>query len=204
MKKLITATLTAVLLAACQQGGDSADFEELRADVDSMKLDIYGAEIGTCEESKIFKSIAPYKSSLDGLPSADMDLEAWHKANAERDNVMTTNSGLQYIVVQEGNADDPSPKPTDMVKVQYHGIFPDGKKFDSSYDRGRPSEFQANGVITGWVEALAGMKPCEARTLFVPGHLAYGPAGRPGIPSNATLMFHVQLLGIEKKGLIKK
>jgi len=117
---------------------------------------------------------------------------------------MTTTSGLQYMVVQKGQG-DAKPELTNIVKVNYHGTFRDGEKFDSSYDRGEPIEFPANGVIKGWVEALGDMKTCEARTLYIPGDLAYGPNGRGSIPPNATLVFHVQLLGIKvKKGLIDR
>jgi len=88
------------------------------------------------------------------------------------------------------------PEAGQIVEVNYHGFFPDGKVFDSSYQRGQPIEFPSNGVISGWVEALAGMKPCDAWTIYVPSDLAYGPDGRGSIPPNSTLIFNVQLLGV--------
>jgi len=204
MKKSVVFGLSAIILAACQPASiDNEEVAKLRAEVDAMTMDLYGAEIGTCEEDKILSSMDIYKPSLEGMPGADVEGADWHTANGERDGVMTTQSGLQYTVVQKGQADGAKPAPTDTIKVNYHGIFPDGKKFDSSYDRGEPIEFQANGVIAGWIEGLGDMQPCEARTLYIPGNLAYGPKGRGSIPPNATLVFHVQLLGISKKGLIK-
>lgn len=205
MKKLLMIALSAAALTACQQpAGDNAGVDKLQSDVDTMKLDLYGAKVATCADDKILANTDAYQASLEGLPSADIKGEAWHTANGERDGVMTTPSGLQYTIVQPGQKDGKTPALTDTIKVNYHGIFPNGEKFDSSYDRGEPIEFKANGVIAGWIEGLGGMAACEARTLYVPFNLAYGPKGRGGIPPNATLLFHVQLLGIEKKGLIKK
>ncbi len=202
MKKLAMLSVALLAVTACQPASD-ANIDDLRADVEKMKLDMYGKVIGTCEGSDIYTDTSAYKASLEGLPEATIEGADWHKANSERDGVITTPTGLQYIVVREGKG-DAKPDPTDIIKVNYHGFFKDGEKFDSSYDRGEPIEFPANGVIKGWIEAMGDMKPCEARTLFIPGDLAYGPNGRGSIPPNATLLFNVQLLGIEKKGMMKK
>ena len=101
-------------------------------------------------------------------------------------------------MVQAGLDDGASPIGGEYVTVHYHGYFLDGNVFDSSYDRGETIDFPANGVIPGWVEALQDMKTCEARTLYIPGDLAYGKRGNRGIPPNATLLFNVQLIAVDK------
>jgi len=206
LRKLLALSVIGLAVTACQpQQQSSPDIEDLRADVDSLKADIYGKQLGSCDESKILSGPSDYAATLEGLPDAAIEGVDWHTANGERPNVMSTPSGLQYTIVQDGMADSRSPDPTHIVRVNYHGFFKDGKTFDSSYDRGKDIQFPANGVIKGWVEALTDMKPCEARTLYIPGDLAYGSAGRGGIPADATLIFNVQLLGIkEKAGLIDK
>ena len=109
----------------------------------------------------------------------------------------TTESGLMHIILKEG--DGPSPGPTDKVKVHYTGWLLDGSKFDSSVDRGKPFTFSLQGgVIQGWLEGVAIMKVGEKRKLVIPYELAYGERGRPPkIPPKATLVFDVELLGIE-------
>lgn len=131
--------------------------------------------------------------------AAKANLESGTKfleANKAKPGVITTASGLQYQVITEGKG--ASPKATDTVKVHYLGTLIDGTKFDSSYDRGQPVEFPLNQVIPGWTEALQLMKVGGKNKLFIPANIAYGPQGRPGIPGNSTLIFEVELLGIEK------
>lgn len=89
-----------------------------------------------------------------------------------------------------------SPKPTDKVKVHYTGYLVDGTKFDSSVDRGQPSEFQLNRVVKGWTEGVAGMKVGGKRWLLIPPDLGYGERGTGKIPPSAVLVFEVELLGI--------
>ncbi len=117
--------------------------------------------------------------------------------NGKKEGVVTTESGLQYTVLTEG--DGPIPADTSRVKVHYEGKLLDGKVFDSSIKRGEPTVFGVNQVIKGWTEALKLMKVGSKYKVFIPPELAYGPrgAGRD-IGPNKLLIFEVELLGIEK------
>ncbi|GAB3647526.1 FKBP-type peptidyl-prolyl cis-trans isomerase [Ramlibacter alkalitolerans] len=106
----------------------------------------------------------------------------------------TLPSGVIFESMQAGSG--PSPKATDSVKVHYRGTFTDGKEFDSSYKRGQPISFPLNRVIPCWTEAVQLMKPGGKARLTCPPQTAYGPSGRPGIPPNSTLIFDIELLGI--------
>ena len=111
----------------------------------------------------------------------------------DKEKIVTTQSGLQYEVIKQGEGE--SPKATNTVKAHYSGWTTDGKMFDSSHARGEPSEFPLNRVIKGWTEGLQLMKP-GAKFLFqIPADLGYGAAGSPPkIPGNATLIFLVELV----------
>ena len=115
--------------------------------------------------------------------------------NSQAEGVKTLESGLQYKVLKSG--DGPTPTATDTVKTHYRGKLIDGNEFDSSYSRNEPATFPVNGVIRGWTEALQLMKVGDQWQLVIPSDLAYGPRGRPGIPPHATLIFELELLGIE-------
>ena len=116
--------------------------------------------------------------------------------NAKKEGVVTTPSGLQYKVLDEGFG--PRPKATETVKVHYKGTLIDGTQFDSSYDRGEPISFPLNGVIRGWTEGVQLMPVGAKYEFYIPYNLAYGEKGAGGvIPPYATLVFVVELLGIE-------
>lgn len=117
------------------------------------------------------------------------------KTNGEREGVVTTESGLQYEVLQTGNGD--SPTADSVVKTHYHGTLIDGTVFDSSVDRGQPVEFAVDQVIPGWTEALQLMKVGDKWRLYVPAELGYGEySPGPSIPPNSTLVFDVELVDI--------
>ncbi len=121
--------------------------------------------------------------------------EAFLAENKTKEGVMTTESGLQYQVIKEG--DGPKPNENDSVTVHYKGTLLDGTEFDSSYTRGRPAKFPVKGVIAGWTEALQLMPVGSTYRLFVPANLAYGEqGGGRKIAPNSTLIFEVELLEI--------
>jgi FKBP-type peptidyl-prolyl cis-trans isomerase FkpA len=117
-------------------------------------------------------------------------------ANKTQKGVITTPSGLQYMVLREGNGQ--RPMPTSRVRVNYEGKLLDGTVFDSSYQRGQPAEFPLNGVIAGWTEGVSLMPVGAKYRFWIPSNLAYGPQGAPGgtIGPDATLTFDVELMGI--------
>lgn len=122
--------------------------------------------------------------------------EAFLAANKTKDGVKTTATGLQYKVIKEGTG--PMPKATDTVSAHYRGTLINGKEFDSSYKRNEPLKFPVTRVIPGWTEALQLMKVGSKYQLFVPSNLAYAENGAgPDIGPNTTLIFDVELLGIE-------
>jgi len=121
--------------------------------------------------------------------------------NAKKPGVKTTESGLQYLVVEEGKGDTPAA--TDVVRTHYRGTLIDGTEFDSSYARGEPAEFPVNRVIPGWTEALQLMQVGDKWKLFIPSELAYGERGAGAdIPPNSTLIFDIELLDIVKDNSI--
>jgi FKBP-type peptidyl-prolyl cis-trans isomerase FklB len=139
-----------------------------------------------------FKTIQEKKQVEGRQEAAD-----FFTKNGQRSGVVTLASGLQYEVIKEGNGDKPSA--TDRVQCHYHGSLIDGTVFDSSVQRGEPAVFPVNGVIQGWVEALQLMPVGSKWRLFVPSDLAYGSHGAGAeIGPDATLIFEVELLGIEK------
>ena len=117
--------------------------------------------------------------------------------NAQRENVIVTESGLQYEILYAGIG--ATPLAEDIVVVDYRGVYIDGKEFDSSYQRGEPVEFSVNGIIPGWTEALLMMQEGAKWRLYIPADLAYGAQGAPPvIEPFTTLVFEIELKAIQK------
>jgi len=121
---------------------------------------------------------------------------AW---NGARRGWTTTASGLQYRLEGRAHPEGRQPVETDTVSVNYEGTFIDGRKFDSSYDRGEPAEFPLNRVIKGWTEGVALMHVGETFYFAIPASLGYGErwVGGGELPPNSTLLFKVELLEVK-------
>ena len=112
--------------------------------------------------------------------------------------MVETESGIQYTIIESGNANGPHPNATDTVVVHYEGRLVNGKVFDSSIARDVPATFPLNGVIPGWTEGLQLMRPGDKWEFVLPPELAYGERGAGGdIGPNATLIFTVELIEIK-------
>ncbi len=171
-----TAGLKAVLTGAKPE----IPFEEA-----ASLLDKYFAEIEEKQRSEAAAMGAAMKK----------EGEEFLAANAKKEGVKVLPSGLQYKVITEGKGRKPGR--TDKVKCHYLGTFPDGTKFDSSYDRGEPAVFGVNQVIAGWTEALQLMGEGSKWELYIPYNLGYGEHGAPGaIPPYSTLVFTVELIEV--------
>ena len=123
------------------------------------------------------------------------DGERFLAENAKKEGVTVLPSGLQYMVLKEGEGK--KPKATDKVKCHYEGTLPNGTVFDSSYRRGEPAVFPLNGVIAGWTEGVQLMAEGAKYRFFIPYHLAYGERGAgQSIPPYAALVFDVELIEV--------
>ena len=139
----------------------------------------------------------------NGNADASADAEAraeaaayFLKSNARAEGVKTTESGLQYKVLQSGPADGVQPDSNDLIRLEYEGSLTNGDVFDSSFERGMPVVMSPQNLVPGWIEALQMMRPGDEWMLYVPPELGYGEVGRPGIPPNSVLVFRVKMLAV--------
>ncbi len=184
-----------------QQIGKNLKAQNIEIDAKTLAASLVDATAGKSEmtDEQIQKAMTKIqelsmkKQQEEGENNKKKSAEFLEK-NKTATGVKVTASGLQYSVIKEG--DGLIPKKEDKVKCHYTGTLIDGTKFDSSVDRGQPAEFPVSGVIPGWTEALQMMKVGSKHKLFISPELAYGPAGRPGIPPNSALIFEVELLEI--------
>ena len=153
-------------------------------------------------EDEVSAAFAENQKVLDAKNATGPDKENLEKGlaflaeNAKKEGVKTTASGLQYEVIKE--AEGPKPKATDTVSVHYHGTLIDGKVFDSSVERGEPTQFPLNRVIPGWTEGVQLMSKGSKYRFFIPYDLAYGDRGAGAdIKPYSALVFEVELLEIQ-------
>ena len=176
---------TDVLLAALK---DSLEGKEPRLPVKEAAAIIQAFVKKQSEDKAAEQQIAGEQNKAEGLK--------FLAENGKKSGVTTTASGLQYEVITKG--DGAKPKATDKVKVHYRGTLLNGTEFDSSYKRGEPISFPLNGVIAGWTEGVQLMNVGSKFKFAIPSELAYGDRGAgPQIGPNNTLIFEVELLGIE-------
>ncbi len=162
-------------------------------DATFMMYDVVLTEVKTQQE---------YQEERQKVRERESEVEAFMKDIAAKyvagdldDQLQTTDSGLKYIIHEEG--DGPVPETGSSVSVHYYGMLTNGTMFDNSYRRGDPITFPvgAGRVITGWDEGIGMLKKGSAATLFIPSELGYGETGSPPtIPPNSELIFYVELL----------
>lgn len=182
-----------------QQGGDmdlDSVIEAIRASYNGTELAMTPEEAASVREAFIAKRRAEAeqeRQSMGSINSAEGD--KFLLENRVKEGVEVTDSGLQYKVIVMGDGDKPAA--TDTVTVHYRGTLLNGEEFDSSYSRNEPTTFQLNQVIPGWTEGVQLMPVGSKFQFFIPPDLAYGPNGGGPIGPNATLIFEVELLGVE-------
>jgi len=173
--------------------------EKLNVDVVAKAIDDYmNGTTRVIPEKECQEMFMSYMKGVNEAKTAGAKSNglAYLAENSKKPGVTITSTGLQYEVMKRGTG--PKPTASDKVKTHYHGMLTDGTVFDSSVDRGEPISFQVGGVIAGWTEALQLMSVGDKWRLVIPSELAYGARGAGAkIPPHSTLVFEVELLGIE-------
>ncbi|MFY0992750.1 FKBP-type peptidyl-prolyl cis-trans isomerase [Halomonas sp. C05BenzN] len=226
MKRLLTtASLTALLgaaplaLAAPETDDERLGYslgvtlgQSIQQDVADLNVDAFtqaihdvfeGGELAMSDEEMAEalmrfqqEAMAAREAEAEQLAEANrVDGEAFLAANADEEGVEVTDSGLQYRVLEAG--DGATPGPESSVEVHYEGTLIDGTVFDSSYERGEPVSFRVGQVIEGWQEALQLMSVGDTWEIVIPSELAYGAQGQGPIGPHETLIFKVELLGVD-------
>ena len=182
-----------------QQGAEldlDSLLEAVRATYNGEPLALTPEQAATIREEYIAKRRAEAETERQAVAAQNAAAgDKFLLENRTKDGVVVTDSGLQYKVVEMGDGQKPSA--SDKVTVNYRGTLLNGEEFDSSYARNQPVTFQLDQVIPGWTEGLQLMPVGSKFLFFIPSDLAYGPAGGGPIGPNATLIFEVELLGIE-------
>ena len=182
-----------------QQGAEldlDSLFEAIRATYKGEPLAMTPEEAATVREEFIAKRRAAAEGERQSQGAANAaEGDKFLLENRVKEGVQVTESGLQYKVIQMG--DGAKPAATDRVTVHYRGKLLNGEEFDSSYSRNQPMTFQLDQVIPGWTEGVQLMPVGSKFMFYIPPGLAYGENGGGPIGPNATLIFEVELLGIE-------
>lgn len=179
-----------------QQGWDIDPLAMAKGMIDAKNGDAIFNEVAANGYINMYAIKKQDKMLKEGNKEFIEENETFLKENSTKEGVTTTESGLQYKVINMGDGE--KPLETDRVRVHYTGSLIDGTVFDSSVERGEPSEFPVNGVIAGWIEGLQ-LMPVGSKFLFyIPQELGYGVRGAAGgkIKPFAALIFEVELLDI--------
>jgi FKBP-type peptidyl-prolyl cis-trans isomerase FkpA len=208
------------VLTACNAKNDADASNSLDADTSYAFGMVLGTEIKPFGFKLDYNAfIEGFKASLEGNPNiteeealviiqqtitdsmqraSNENLEAgilFLEENALKNGIITTESGLQYEIINE--TDGAKPEADDTVRVNYEGTLIDGTIFDSSFERGEPVEFPLGQVISGWTEGIQLMSPGSRYKFYIPPELGYGDQSVGGIiPANSVLIFDVELLDI--------
>lgn len=193
MKHLLIAGTALLALTACGGGADESVTDKIAKIAQTIETD---NNLGSLNKAEAELTTIIEEATKAKNKATIAIGSAFLTKNASAEGVITTDSGLQYKVVQAGLEDSVQAETGQGIAAHYHGFFVNGEVFDSSYQRGRPLTGPSNGFIKGWNESLGQMKVCEARTLYINSDLAYGDNGRGGIPGGATLLFNMQLLAV--------
>jgi FKBP-type peptidyl-prolyl cis-trans isomerase FklB len=185
------------------------DFTEVNfaALIEGLNAGVSGDTAALIKIEQIQAIVGPYfQKKQEAAQAADMknadkmkeDGIKFLAENKTKEGVITTASGLQYVIMKEGTGKQPTA--TSNVTVHYHGTTPDGTVFDSSVDRNQPATFGLNQVIKGWTEGVALMKEGAKYKFFIPQELAYGANPRPGgaIKPYMPLVFEVELIKVNE------
>jgi FKBP-type peptidyl-prolyl cis-trans isomerase FklB len=172
---------------------------------DSIAYNTFAVAIEDAMKGKEKIALADAQRIIQSTLQKAQEVEAKEKSaegskflaeNGKRPEIITTESGLEYEILRQGDGDIPIA--SDRIKVHYTGMLLDGTIFDSSVERGEPAVFGVTQVIKGWQEALQLMPVGSKWMVFIPQEIAYGPNGRGAtIPPYSVLMFEMELLGIE-------
>lgn len=171
--------------------------------IESLRKAAKGEKLNLLSEEEKNTLMAEWQKEMQAKKQEQMQKEGlkareegrkFLESNLKQEGVKETPSGLQYKVIIEGSG--AKPKATDTVNVHYHGTLINGNVFDSSVQRGQPISFPLNQVISGWTEGLQLMSVGSKYTLYIPADLGYGDSPVGTIPAGSTLIFEVELLGI--------
>ncbi len=179
---------------------DSLVIEDFKAGiVDMLNKNKFQVDPQEAQEAlNAFFSLLQAKQQAARATAGQAAKEAGEKflaENAKKEGVVVTESGLQYMVLQEGTGKQPTAE--DTVRCHYEGTLIDGSVFDSSYQRGEPADFELSQVIAGWTEGVALMKEGAKYRFFIPYQMAYGELGAGGmIPGFSALIFDVELIKV--------
>jgi FKBP-type peptidyl-prolyl cis-trans isomerase len=176
-----------------RQNGVSGDVPMARMD-QGVKDGLAGKTVSAADQMRMQAYLRAAAESAAGRNAAAA--REYLERNAKSPGVTTTASGLQYKIIEPGNPNAASPRPTDLVSLSFRGSLLDGKEFDSSSTPGSAATVQVNGVMKAWTEALTLMKPGARWQLFVPPELGFGQATRLGVPGGSLLIYDLKLLSI--------